>query len=472
MRRHASFLLLVGLISAPRLAAFAQDETASVVVAKVDGSIDRTVAGYLEHVVDDAEATGSTVVLQLDSAGTLDRDPVALAQRIHDATVPVVAWVGPSPAKAQGAGLLLLYAASLGAVAPGVGLGPLDPLDLAAADELSPDEVRSLATSGLRERGRATPAIFPEEPVPAQAAIDGNVAEFAAVSVPDLLDQIDGTSVRTADGEATLRTKIARVEGQLPVNVRFVDLGPVDRVLHAASSPTWVYVLLVLGLAALAFELTQAGVGFAGVSGIVMVALAVYGLTVVPFSWMGLGLLLLGIALMTLDVRIRRLGPLTAFGLASFAGGSLLVFGAVAEQIDVSPWLIGSFGMAAFLYWGFVLTVAVASRERITSRQRGLVGLVGEARGELKPEGPVYVKGTLWRGRSVNGPIEAGTRVRVRAVDGLILRVQPEPGPVPDPGPGPNPAPAPDSEPSAGPGLPPESRPEPPPEADQGPSGA
>jgi membrane-bound ClpP family serine protease len=120
--------------------------------------------------------------------------------------------------------------------------------------------------------------------------------------------------------------------------------------------------------------------------------------------------------------------------MVGFIAGSLLLFGAVADAIDVSPWLIWSFAVAAFLYWGFGLTVAVQSRARLTSTQRGLVGLVGEARGELKPDGPVYVKGTLWRGRSADGPIAAGTKVRVRGVDGLILRVEPEPPAGPDVG--------------------------------------
>jgi len=103
--------------------------------------------------------------------------------------------------------------------------------------------------------------------------------------------------------------------------VRFVELGPVDRVLHAAASPTWIYVLLVLGLAALAFELTQPGFGFAGFSGVAMLALGGYGLTVVPFSWLGLLLLPGGITLLSVDVLVRRLGVLTGLGLAGMVGG-------------------------------------------------------------------------------------------------------------------------------------------------------
>jgi membrane-bound serine protease (ClpP class) len=326
-----------------------------------------------------------------------------------------------------------MYAASLAAVAPGAGVGPLEPLDLAGAEEPRPDAVRALVSTWMAERGRADPVAFPTEPVPAQDALDGGIAELPAVSIVDLLEQLDGRTVRTAGGEVTLRTRIARAEGEDPVRIRFVDLGPVDRVLHAAASPTWIYVLLLLGLAGLAFELTQSGFGFAGIAGVGMLALAAYGLTVVPFSWVGLALLVLGIALMTYEVVARSLGAMTWLGLAALVGGSVLVFGGVADEIDVSPWLIGSAAVAALLYWGFGLTVAVQSRERVTSTQKGLVGLIGETRGELKPEGPVYVKGALWRARSADGPIPAGTRVRVRGVDGLILRVQPEPGPGSEP---------------------------------------
>jgi membrane-bound serine protease (ClpP class) len=429
MRRAASFLLFSALMCIVAGSAGAQ-ETPSVLVAKVDGSIDRTLASYLVDSIEEAEREGSTLVLQLDSAGTLDQDAVALAERIHDASVPVIVWVGPAPAKAAGAALLFLYAASLGAVAPGAGVGPLEPLDLAGDEPAIPRrEVEALATGWLEERGGDTPPSFPDRPVPARAALDGQVASVAPVSITDLLDQVDGRTVGTADGEVTLETKIATSEAQQRVSVRFTELGPLDRVLHAAASPTWIYVLLVLGLAALAFEATQPGFGFAGFAGLGMLALAVYGLTVVPFSPLGLGLLLAGIGLLTLDVRLRRLGPLSFAGMLAFVAGSVLVFGGVAGEIDVSPWLIGSASVAAFLYWGFGLTVAVQSRDRLTSTQRGLVGLVGEARGELRPDGPVFVKGALWRGRSSDGPIPAGSRVRVRGVDGLILRVQQEPPP-------------------------------------------
>jgi membrane-bound serine protease (ClpP class) len=422
-------LLAVALALAPGAASAQPVSEGGVIIAKLDGSLDRTMVAYLRHWLETAEAAGAVLVVQLDSAGTLDQDAVALAERIHEASVPVVVWVGPAPARARGAALLLLYAASLGAVAPGVGIGPLEPLDLVEARNAPGPRGETLVAIVARwaeKRQRPAPEI-PTEPVPAQAALDGHIAQVAASSIPELLERIDGMAIATADGPVRVRTSIARAEGETPVEVRFTSPGPIARVLHAVASPAAIYVLLVLGLAALAFELTQPGFGFAGISGIGMLALAIYGLTAVPFSWLGLALLVGGVGLLTADVLVRRLGVLTGLGLLAFAVGSALTFRGVSELIRVSPVLIGSATLASFLYYGFALTVAVRSRERIASTQKGLVGLVGETRGLLDPEGPVHVKGALWRGRTVGGPIPAGTRVRVRGLDGLVLRVEPEP---------------------------------------------
>jgi len=404
--------------------------TSKVLVVKVDGSIDRTVADYLTDSLTEGERTGAAVVIQLDSAGTLDQPAVVLAERLFRSRVPVIVWVGPAPAKAQGAALLFMCASSLAAVAPGVGVGPLQPVDLVDATNatLPNDAALERMASGWAEtRGRPVPS-FPSSVVPAQEALDGYLAQEVATSLPDLLSTIDGSTVQTAGGPVTLHTKIAQSPTEQPVEVRFTELGPFDRVLHAVASPAAIYLLLVLGLAALAFELTQAGFGFAGFAGLGMLALAVYGLTVVPASWPGIGLLVAGVVLLCADVLLRRLGVVTAAGVVAFLVGSFLSFRGVAPAIGISPWLIGLLTVGSVLYYGFALTVAQRSRERIASTQRGLVGLLGETRGELKPEGPVYVKGTLWRGRSNDGPIPPGTRVRVRGVDGLVLRVEPDPG--------------------------------------------
>jgi membrane-bound serine protease (ClpP class) len=411
-------------------------------VIKVEGAIDRPLLGYLQQRLSEAEADGAVVLLQLNTSGTLGQDAVALGQRIVELRVPVIAWVGPTPAKAAGAGLLLMYAASLTAVSPGSQTGPQDPLDLLHPDVIDAG-LRSTIQGWLDARQKDTRLGWRDRPLTAQDALDLRIATVAATSVPGLLDRVDGTTVQTAAGPVTLQTRIATDAAEANVavvDVRFDNMGPIKRIAHGVSSPSMIYFLVVLGLACLAFELTQPGFGFAGFAGVLMLALAAYGIWVVPPTWYGFALLVGGVALMTLDVRMRSLGILTAIGVILFGLGSFAAWRGVAPAIRISPWLVGGAVIASVLYYGFALTVAQQSRDRIVNTQRGLIGLVGEARGRLAPEGPVYVKGAMWRGRASGDPIAPGTPVRVRGLDGLVLKVEPEPGAAPtlrDPAPQP-----------------------------------
>jgi membrane-bound serine protease (ClpP class) len=412
-------------------AAAAQDAAppTRIEVLKVEGPIDRPLLGFVLDRLDAAERSGTIVVLQLDSPGALGEDGVALADRVASLSVPILTWVGPPPARASGAALLLLHASSLAAVAPGSQTGPLTPVELLDPDAGPPD-LRARIAAWAAARGHQPSLDHLDEPLTAQRALDLGIAQLAATSVPDLLARADGLTVRTAEGEVTLRTRIATTQAQAregTVALVFNEPGPIRRLQHAVATPSMVYWLLVAGLAALAFELTQPGFGFAGVSGVVLLSLAGYGATIVPPAPLGLGLLLLGTGALVLDVRLHRLGVLTGVGLVLFGLGSWLAWRDVAEAIRISWWLIAGATLAAFLYYGFVLTVAVRSRERIESTQRGLIGLVGQAGGPLAPDGPVLVKGVTWRGRAIGEPIAAGSRVRVRGVDGLVLRVEREP---------------------------------------------
>jgi membrane-bound serine protease (ClpP class) len=420
-------ILAFGL-AGPLAGAVAQ-ETTRVHVIEVDGPIDRPLRGYLEERLAEAERAGAIVVLQLDTPGALGQDGVALAERVAHLEVPVLAWVGPVPAKASGAGLLLMLASSLAAVSPGSQTGPLLPVDVLHPDR-EPEGLTARIEGWLELRGREADLTDVGQALTAGDALDAEIAEVFAYTIPELLGAVDGMTVRTPGGEVELATRVATTQAEAnerTVEIRFEEPGLVTRVLHAVATPSMVYFLLVLGLAALAFELTQPGFGFAGFSGIALVALAVYGLTAaVPF-WPGFVLLLLGIGSLMFDVRLRSLSWPTWIGLGAFGAGSLIAWKDVDPSIRISPWLIGGAIAASFLYHGFALTVAIQSRDRIVGTQRGLIGLVGEARGRLAPDGPVFVKGALWRGRTSGDPIDPGTSIRVRGVDGLILQVEAEP---------------------------------------------
>jgi membrane-bound serine protease (ClpP class) len=421
-------ILALGL-AGPLAGEAGAEPVTQVHVIEVDGPIDRPLRAYLEERLTEAERVGAIVVLELDTPGALGQDGVVLADRVAHLQVPVLAWVGPAPARASGAGLLLMLASSLAAVSPGSQTGPLRPLDV-----LRPDvEAAGLSVridGWLTARGRDVDLGDLARPLAAGDALDVGIAQVAAYTVPQLLDRVDEMTVRTPAGEVVLRTRVATTQAEAnerTVEIRFEEPGVITRVLHAVATPSMVYFLLILGLAAIAFELTQPGFGFAGFSGIALVALAVYGLTVAIPSWAGFFLLLLGIGLLMFDVQLRSLSWPTWAGLAAFGAGSVLTWNDVDPSIRISLWLIGGAVLASLLYYGFALTVALQSRDRIAGVQRGLIGLVGEARGRLAPEGAVFVKGALWRGRTNGAPIETGTPIRVRSVEGLILHVEAEP---------------------------------------------
>ena len=415
-------------LAGPSIPGAVAQSTTRVHVIEVDGPIDRPLLGYLEERLAVAERAGAIVVLQLDTPGALGQGGVALAERVARLKVPVLTWVGPVPAKASGAGLLLMLASSLAAVSPGSQTGPLLPVEvLHPRSEVQGLEVK--IDGWLELRGREVDLADLERPLAARDALRAEVASVAAYTVPELLRVVDGMTVPTAAGDVELRTRVATTDAEASertVEIRFEEPGVITRVLHAVATPSMIYFLLVLGLAAIAFELTQPGFGFAGFSGIAFLALAVYGLTVAVPSWPWFAFMLSGIGLLMLDVRLRSLSWPTWIGLAAFGAGSWLAWDHVDPSIQISPWLIGGAILASLLYHGFALTVAIQSRDRIVGTQRGLVGLVGEARGLLAPDGPVFVKGALWRGRTIGAPIEAGTPIRVRGVDGLILQVEVE----------------------------------------------
>jgi membrane-bound serine protease (ClpP class) len=430
MVKRALPLLIVAVALWPARAWPASSASAVVDVIKVQGVIDPSMAGFVRDSIEEAERDHASVILQIDSRGDFGRQAESLGRFLRDASVPVIAWVGPSAARAEGAALFVVYGASLVAVAPGAGIGPGRPFDLAT--KASGEPPRQLAAEAgelaLLAVGSGTPAAAISRLVggaslaagPAQRA---GAAAQVAVSIPDLLRRLDGRTIRTAAGTTTLAT--LNRAGR-PVIVEFREIGLLGRILHAVSTPTAVFVLLLIGLWGIAFELTQPGIGMAGVAGALALALAGYGLTVIPVHWLGVVVLVAGIAAQGVDVLIKRVGLLTIAGTAAFLAGSLLAWWGVAPAVDLSLWLVILATIAGFLLFGFGMTVALKARERVRTAQVGLVGLTGEVRSDLNPEGGVYVKGSIWRARSTDGFIPKGARVRVKAIEGLVLRVEPE----------------------------------------------
>jgi membrane-bound serine protease (ClpP class) len=405
-----------------------------VEVVDLEGVIDQTLAGYLEGRIEAAADEGvELVVIQLDTPGGLDVSMRDMVQRIVRSPVPVAVWVGPAGARAASAGVFLVYASHVAAMAPGTNLGAAHPVNLGGelsgtAEEKAVNDaaalLRDLAT--IRDRN----AEFADATVRESAALTSAEAYEQGVidldpevtsSVAELLVELDGRTVETTAGPRTLVTTPAEV------TVRVHEPGLLTRILHAIANPTIAYLLLVLGFWAIVFELSQPGIGIAGLAGAVALIMSFYALAVLPVNVAGLLLILLGLVFFTIDVFTAGLGVWTVGGALALLAGSILLFGGVAPAIAVSPWVIGIVVAGSVLFFGFAMTVALRARRRASvTGSEGMIGLSGEARSDLSPEGQAWVKGALWRARAVNGPIPKGSRIRVRRVDGLLLIVQVE----------------------------------------------
>ena len=431
LARLGAAALLFGLaLSGP---AFSQ-ESHTVDIVELEGVIDPTTAGYLESKLDAAVEHGSdVVVIQLDTPGGLDISMRDMVQRILRSPIPVVVWVGPAGARAGSAGVFLVYASHVAAMAPGTNLGAAHPVDLGG--ELADDSetkavedaaalLRELATERGRNVEFADAAVRESAALGAEEAYEEKVIDInpdTTGSISVLLGVLHGRQVETASGPVTLATS-----GD-DVTIRFHEPGLLTRILHAITDPTLAYLLLILGFWALVFELSQPGIGVAGATGLVALILAVAAFAVIPFNVAGMLLVILGLTFFTIDVFTAGLGVWTVGGTVALLGGSILLFGGVADAIAVSPWVIGLVVAGSVLFFGFAMTVALRARKRTAlTGSEGMVGLSGEARSDLSPEGQAWVKGALWRARALNGPIESGKRIRVKRIDGLMLIVQEE----------------------------------------------
>jgi membrane-bound serine protease (ClpP class) len=427
--------LLLG-VAVLALAACSADGTSAqgehvVEVVELEGIIDPTTAGFLSNSLEEAaEDQVEAVIVQLDTPGGLDVSMRDMVQEILRSPVPVVVWVGPPGARAASAGVFLVYASHVAGMADATNIGAAHPVDLGGGpvEEKAVNDAAEYLESLANERGRdpefASDAVRESASITADEALERGVVELRANSINDLMRQLDGMEVELPSGTRTLVT--ASGEGE-EVTIRFREPGLLARILHAVTDPTFAYLLLVLGFWAIVFELSQPGIGIAGTFGAIALILAFYSLAVLPVNLAGLLLVLLGLALFTVDVFTAGLGVFTIGGTVALTVGSLFLFSGASPEVDLPGWVVGVVVASSVLFFGFAMTVAMRARRRqALTGQEGLIGLIGESRADLSPEGQVWVKGALWRARALNGPIPAGRRIRVRRVDGLLLIVQEE----------------------------------------------
>jgi membrane-bound serine protease (ClpP class) len=423
MSRRVSVIVLLALVVVVAAPAWAAPAPVATVV--VDGVISPVTLRLVESAIARAKASGAqALVIQLDTPGGLERSMRAICQRLLNAELPVVVWVGPTGARAASAGVFITMAAHVASMAPATNIGAAHPVAVGGGvDKESMRKVENDAAAFIRtialERGRnadwGEKAVRESVSVTERDAVRLKVVDFIADSIPDLLTKLDGRTVKTAQGTVTLATREAVAKP--------IEIGFRDRVLAIITDPNVAYVLMMLGTLGLIFELSTPGAILPGVIGGISLILAFFAFQSLPINFAGLLLILFAIVLFIAEVKVTSHGILAIGGIVSMALGSLMLYDAPEVGFRVSWRVIVPTVALTAGFFLFALTLGVrAFRRRPLLGVSGLVGQIGVARGALAPEGQVSVQGEVWRAVA-DRPLADGTPVTVVDVQGLTLRV-------------------------------------------------
>jgi membrane-bound serine protease (ClpP class) len=414
--------LLVGAFLA--FASSASATTPRVLAIHFDADVNPVTQNYLcDNLSRAAKDRYSAAVIVLNTPGGLlqSKDKIVLCEL--NAKLPVLVWVGPNGATAGSAGVWIAQAADFLGMAPQTNIGSSTPIDSGGGNigsdlrrKLINHEaatLRALAQSHGRNVQWADRAVRVATNATASEALRMNVIDAVAPTLPSLLEQADG--VKTKPRGYTLHVAGAEIHN--------VHLGFFTRLLNTLIDPNILPLLFLAGLAGIGFEIFHPGVVLPGALGAVALVTALFGFSVLPINWGGLVLMLLGVALLVIDVHVTSHGALTVAGLISLAVGSIMLF-SNASGFHTSKPLVISLAVALGAAWAFAISKAVEVRHRPVEVG---VQLIAGSVGEVRDNGLVFVNGELWQARTAGGEVlRPGERVRVESLDGLTLTVRPE----------------------------------------------
>jgi membrane-bound serine protease (ClpP class) len=409
----------------------AQEDGGIAYSIEIPDTIDPATQRWLGEALDDAaDADADVAILRIDTPGGLDDSMREMVKDILDAPMPVIAYVSPNGARAASAGLFVVEAADVAAMAPQTNIGAASPVSIGGGDvddvlgqKIENDAsayVRALAEGHGRDGDLAEKMVTDAVSVPASEAKARGLIDIIAASERELLDQLDGFEVQGPKAQRLETAGLAIEHHDMPLQY---DL------LQILVNPTVSYLLLIAGLMGLAIELLSGGGTIApGVLGALSLLLGAYGTALLPVTLVGVILLVAGVALIVAEAHLATHGILGAAGVAALVVSGLLLFNTNSDAIGVSVPVVIVTGLALGGFIAFAVQRALAAnREQAKTGWEELVGEIGEVRVPLAPVGQVFVEGALWRARPVDRgtTLDRGYRVRVKSVDGLTLLVEP-----------------------------------------------
>lgn len=407
-----------------------------IIVLPVEGVINPAVAEYLVKGIQQAtENRDKLVVIELDTPGGLDTSMRIIIKEILNSKVPIAVYVSPSGSRAASAGTFITYAGHIASMAPGTNIGAAHPVNLMGgkSDEHMMAKVENDAVAYIKSiaKKRKRNAVWAELAVRKSVSISETeaknlgVIDFIANDMDALILAIDTREVTTTSGTIKLDLKEAKIKYQ---KMMFRQ-----RVLAVISNPNIAYILMLIGMAGLYFELSNPGLILPGVVGSISLILAFYAFQTLPINYAGLLLMIFGIILFIAEIKIMSYGLLTVGGVVSILLGSLMLVDTNLPYMRLSLNVIIP---TVLFFSGFsVIAINLAIRshkQKIVSGIEGLIGEIGEARTDMDPVGDIFIHGERWRGEIIQpdgdtsgkNKVSKGEKVVVKDVIGLKLKVK------------------------------------------------
>jgi membrane-bound serine protease (ClpP class) len=396
-------------------------------VIEINGVINPVAAKFITEAVDQSEEDGAEcLIIQMDTPGGLMDSMRTIVKKLLSARVPVVVYVSPAGARAASAGVFITLAAHIAAMAPSTNIGAAHPVTLGSQQKENKAMMEKVVNDAVaqikgiaKERGRnvkwAEKAVRESVSITEGEALKLKVIDLVASDLDSLLAKIDGRKVKIDSKKKVLVTKGTTVnKRQMGWRYRFLDI---------ISNPTIAYIMLMLGIYGIFFELSNPGAILPGVIGAIFLILAFFALQMLPINYAGLALILLGIILFIAEVKIISYGMLSVGGAVCMLLGSIMLAENLPEYMRISKGVIIPAVMVSAGFFLFAVTMAIrARRQKPTTGVEGLIGEVGISESVIFPEGTVSIHGELWTALC-DERIEKGERIKVVGVDNLKLKV-------------------------------------------------